>query len=88
MASRTKKVTFSLHEDVLAGLDEAIQRGAAPSKNALVERALTRELQELRRQARRVRWEEASRDPAFLRDIADVESAFREADAESLGATE
>ena len=33
---------------------------------------------------RRMQWAQASRDPDFLRDIAEVEAAFRAADAESL----
>ncbi len=54
----------------------------APSKNAFVERALLRELRDVRRQARRRRWEEASRDPLFLRDLEETEAAFRSAEAE------
>lgn len=83
MVARLKKATFSLSEDVLGSLSEAVARGAAPSKNALVERALARELKELRRQARQALWEEAAKDPLFLKDIKDVEEAFRDADAET-----
>lgn len=83
MPNKTRKATFSLHEDVLAGVDEAMAQGAAPSKNALVERALVKELKELRRQALRALYEEAARDPLFLKDIDDVQSAFESADAET-----
>jgi hypothetical protein len=83
MPGKAKKVTFSLHEDVMQAVDEAVARGAAPSKNALVERALVHELRELRRQARRTLWDEAARDPLFLRDLAEVEDDFRSADAET-----
>ncbi len=83
MPTRAKKATFSLREDVLAAVDEAVARGNAPSKNAFVERALVKELQELRRQQRRRRWEQAAQDPLLLRDIADVELAFESADAET-----
>ena len=82
MPSKAKKATFSLHADVLAALDEAIAQQVAPSKNAFVERALLRELRDVRRQARRRRWEEASRDPLFLRDLEETEAAFRSAEAE------
>lgn len=85
MATKAKKATFSLPEDVLAALQEAVAQGTAPSKNALVERALVRELQELRRQARRAQWEEAARDPVFLQDIEDTGAAFSSADAETAG---
>ena len=83
MAMPTRKATFSLPEDVLRAVGEAVSRGAAPSKNALVERALARELREIRRQVRRHRWEEASRDPLFLQDVADVGREFQSADAQT-----
>lgn len=85
MNKKTKKATFNLHPDILAELDKAMAEGAAPSKNALVERALTKELTELRKKARKARWEEGARDPALLKDISDVESTFRSADAETVG---
>jgi len=85
MSEKTKKATFNLHPDVLAALDEAMSEGVAPSKNVLVERALVRELKELRRQARQARWEEGAKDPVLLRDISEVEVAFQSADAETAG---
>ncbi len=83
MRPRAKKVTFALHEDILAAMDEAVAGGAAPSKNALVERALVNELRDLRRQARHARWREAAQDPAFLKDMAEIERDFAFADAET-----
>ncbi len=83
METATKKATFSLSREVLEDLDEAVKRGMAPSKNALVERALLKELRELRRHQDRLRLEEAVKDPLFLRDLADVEQDFRLADAET-----
>ena len=85
MSAKTKKATFNLHTDVLAALDEVMAQGIAPSKNALVERALLKELKELRRQARKALWQEAAKDPLFLKDIAEVETDFRYADAETAG---
>ena len=81
MATRLKKATFSLSQGLLAAIDRAIAEGAAPSKNQLVERALARELREWRRQERRRLWQEAMEDPLFLKDIRDIEEAFRTADA-------
>ncbi len=83
METATKKATFSLSREVLEDLDEAVKRGMAPSKNALVERALLKELRELRRRQDRLRLEEAVKDPLFLRDLADVEQDFQLADAET-----
>ncbi len=85
MPEKTKKATFSLHPDVLAALDEATARGAAPSKNALVERALVKELKELRRQARQARWLEGASDPSLLKDVSEIEATFRSAGAETAG---
>lgn len=87
MTKRTKKATFNLHPDVLAALDEAMVKGAAPSKNALVERALVKELKELDRQARQARWREAAKDKLLLKDIAEIETAFQSADAEAARGT-
>ncbi len=83
METATKKATFSLSCGVLEELDEAVKRGMAPSKNALIERALLKELRELRRRQDRLRLEEAIKDPLFLRDLADVEQDFQSADAET-----
>ena len=85
MSEKTKKATFNLHPYVLTELDKAMADGAAPSKNALVERALIKELNELRRQARKARWDEGARDPSLLKDISDAETAFHAADAETAG---
>ena len=83
MREKTKKATFSLHADVLAALDEAMSRGTVPSKNALVEQALVKELKALKRRERDALWQEAAKDPLFLKDIQDVEDDFRYADAEA-----
>ncbi|MBI4304471.1 MAG: hypothetical protein HY665_09080 [Chloroflexi bacterium] len=83
MRGKTKKATFNLHTDVLAALDEVMARGIVPSKNALVEQALLKELNELRRQERRALWQEAAKDALLLKDIEDVEATFRTADAET-----
>ncbi|MFO7773034.1 MAG: hypothetical protein R6V59_03705 [Dehalococcoidia bacterium] len=83
MRRKTKKATFNLHNDVLAALDEIVAQGMAPSKNALVEQALNKELKELQRQARQRLWEEGAKDSLLLKDIEDTGVAFRTADAET-----
>ncbi len=85
MGEKTKKATFNLHPDILVALDRAMADGAAPSKNVLVERALLKELKEVRRQARQAQWEEGAKDPVLLRDISEAEVAFLSADAETAG---
>ena len=83
MAGKTKKATFNLHITVLDELDEVMTRGMAPSKNALVEQALVKELKELRRQERKTLWQEAAKDSLFLKDMKQVEADFHYADAET-----
>ncbi|MFH0913956.1 MAG: hypothetical protein V1849_01535 [Chloroflexota bacterium] len=83
MRGKTKKATFNLPTDVLAALDEVRAQGIVTSKNALVERALLKELDELRRQARKSQWQEGARDKLLLKDIEEVEANFRKADAET-----
>ncbi len=85
MSGKTKKATFNLTSDLLTELDKAMAEGAAPSKNALVERAIVKELKELRRRARKARWEEGARDPSLLKDVSDIATAFGTADAETAG---
>jgi len=83
MRGKTKKATFNLHTNVLAALDEIMAQGMVPSKNALVEQALLKELKELQRQARQRLWQEGAKDTLLLKDMEDVETAFRTADAET-----
>ncbi len=83
MRSKTKKATFNLRTDIIMAMNDAMDRGLAPSKNALVEQALLKELKELCRQARRKAWREGARDTLLLKDVEDVTSEFRTADAET-----
>lgn len=87
MGGKSKKATFSLHEDVLTALSEVVARGAAPSKNALVDRALRRELKELQRQLVAASWRAAAEDPLLLRDLGEIDEAFMDADAETARGT-
>jgi len=83
MRGKTKKATFNLHIDVLAALDEIMAQGIVPSKNALVEQALLKELKELQRQTRQRLWQEGAKDALLIKDIEDVGNAFQIADAET-----
>ncbi len=83
MATKSRKATFSLRQDLLDAISDAVARGDAPSKNALVEQALRRELKELRRKEMAAAWEQASKDPAFMRDVREITDAFEAADAET-----
>lgn len=85
MRGKTKKATFNLHTDVLDAIDEIMALGIIPSKNALVEQALIKEVKDLRRQERKALWQKAVNDPLFLRDIEKVEENFHYSDAETAG---
>jgi predicted transcriptional regulator len=88
MRTKTKKATFNLPTDVLEALDEVMAQGRAPSKNALVEQALVKEIKNLRQQTRKALWKEAARDPLFINDIAKTAQDFRYADAETAGSND
>jgi hypothetical protein len=82
MATKVK-ATFSIRRDLLEAVAAAVARGAAPSKNALVERALQHELRELRRRTVAAEWAQAAKDPLFLRDVQETQEAFSSVDAEA-----
>lgn len=83
MREKTKKVTFNLPIAVITEIDEIMNSGLVRSKNSLVEQALVKELKELKRQERKSLWQEASKDPLFMKDIDDVAVDFQYADAET-----
>jgi metal-responsive CopG/Arc/MetJ family transcriptional regulator len=83
MKRKTKKATFNLPADILDELDKMMSERIVPSKNALVEQALIKELKELKRQNRRTQWGEATKSPLFMKDIDQVEADFHHADTES-----
>ena len=88
MKGKTKKATFNLHTELLEELDELMTHGIASSKNALVEQAIRKELDERKRQARKQLWQEAAKDPLFIKDVAQIEYDFKDADIETIGSTD
>ncbi|HLN13469.1 MAG TPA: hypothetical protein VK587_09765 [bacterium] len=85
MASLKIKATFSVKQDLLAAVTAAVAQGAAPSKNALVEQALRRELRVFRHRVLAARWGEAAHDPLLLGDVQDAQDAFAANDEETAG---
>jgi hypothetical protein len=85
MSVKTKKATFNIHTDILDALDEVMMQGMAPSKNALIEQALIKELKNLKQQARITHLQEAIKDPLFLKDIEECKTDFRYSDSETTG---
>ena len=83
MREKTKKATFNLPTDLLESIDEIMASGMVASKNALVEQALIKELNELKKQSRQKQWQEGAKDPLLIKDIEDTEKSFYNADAET-----
>ena len=79
----TRKDTFVLPEWMLQAMREAVAGGFAESASALVREGVTQRLQELREAAIRREFDEAARDPEFLRDLEDSMCDFAPLDAES-----
>lgn len=71
-----RKTGFQLRQSVVEAVKAAVERGAAESQNAFVERAIVRELQELRRQRVYAAYAEAAADPVFMAEMQDVTDAF------------
>ena len=70
-----KKVTLQLSESVVEAIRTLIETGEAASVNVFVEDAIRAKLRERRRAKVYAAYEEASRDPAFLRDMnADLDA--------------
>ncbi len=79
-----KKTGFQIRQSVLLAVREAVEEGAAPSQNAFVERALVRELKELRRQRVYEAYARAARDPDFREDMDTIDDAFDPAAGDGL----
>jgi Arc/MetJ-type ribon-helix-helix transcriptional regulator len=81
--TRNRKVTFSLPAQLVEEVKELVQAGIAPSQNAFVEQALMQRVREARRELLRQEFQEAARDPLFLRDIDETMATFATSDAET-----
>jgi hypothetical protein len=73
---------------VAEAVKEAVEEGAAESQNAFVERALIRELKELRRQRVYDAYARAAADAAFMEDMRSITSAFETATSDGLARDE
>lgn len=79
-----KKTGYQLRRSVVMAVRDAVQEGAAESQNAFVERALIRELKELRRSRVYDAYAEAARDPLFLEDMNSSMAAYELATGDGL----
>lgn len=81
---KTRKVTYSLPDEVVAGIREAVDRGDAGSGSALVRDAVTEYLARNRDARLKAAFEQAARDPDFQRDNDEVMRDFEQIDAEEI----
>jgi hypothetical protein len=79
-----RKAGWQVRESLAAAVREAVAAGAAESQNAFVERALLRELKELRRQRVYHAYAAAAADPVFMEDMRSTTAAFEATVADGL----
>ncbi|MCG8479948.1 MAG: hypothetical protein MI724_12690 [Spirochaetales bacterium] len=71
-----RKVTYQIDEQILLDVREAVAAGHAKTMSELVETAIGTYLRQLRRREIRDDIRIAVRDPAFLRDVAEINREF------------
>lgn len=84
-SEKLKKVTFALPERTPQKLRELTDSKKIPSANFVVREAVEKYITDLEREEYEKAMSEAAKDPEFLKDIAEAEEAFSEADKESPG---
>lgn len=79
-----RDITLSLPESLLEQVKESVEAGRVASEADLVTEALRRELKRIHDEELAQEFEEAGRDPEFLRDIEVTMEVFQYADAETV----
>ena len=79
-----RKTGWQVRQSVADAVREAVEAGAAESQNALVERALVRELKALRRRQIYDAYASAAADPAFMEEMRATTSAYEVAVGDGL----
>lgn len=87
MPTPAKRMTFRLHQPTIAGIDELVQSGLAPSRNTLieqlVEQALRRHRQKQREEEAFKQYQAAFEHPAYRAEQEALLQDFTLADAET-----
>jgi Arc/MetJ-type ribon-helix-helix transcriptional regulator len=79
-----KKITLQMSESIVTAIKSLVENGEAPSANVLVEDAVRTMLGERRRAEVYAAYQEAAKDPAFMKDMNDITEAFDVAVADGL----
>ena len=80
--SMSRKVTYSLPDDLLSEMETAVREGAAPSYSAFVAQAIQDQLHTQKEQRIKEAFAAAAGDPLFLEDVEETMRAFGAADRE------
>jgi Arc/MetJ-type ribon-helix-helix transcriptional regulator len=81
MAGRpVRKVTYSLPEELVEQIRDAVRDGAAPSYSAFVQEALEEGVRQARERRLAEAFRDAGSDPAFLEDVEGAMRDFRDSD--------
>jgi len=83
MSHSSKKVTYSLPNELVDEVRSVVRDGAAPSYSSFVEDALRQAVKREREKLLAEEFHQAAKDPLFLADVDEVERGFEDADAES-----
>ena len=76
------KTTFVIKDEIIVQVKEAVKEGYCKSMTSFIEDALKSKLDNLKKEKVRKEILEASKDPLFLADIAEIEEDFKRADFE------
>ena len=80
----TEPTTLALPSDLLAAVDKLVQVGRARSRDELVENAIRRQLDELRRSALDAEFRHMADDVDYQREAHQILGEFAQADWETL----
>ena len=83
-----QKTGYQLRRSIVLAVRDAVQDGAAESQNAFVERALIRELLELRKEKLAAAYEEAARDSTFMQEMRALDAAWDVTSGDGLDASD
>jgi hypothetical protein len=85
-AEPLRKAGWQVRRTVLEAVKHAVEHGAAESQNAFVERAIIRELRDIRRQRVFDAYAQAAADPVFMAEMEALTNAFDNTTADGLSA--
>ena len=79
----TETIDVRLPGSLVKEMRQLVASGAAGSETDLVQEAIERQINRIRRARLREEFKQAADDPEFANDMKDIEAAFRSTDAET-----